>query len=86
MEMKQDSILKINTAKSIEKYYSLAIPQMVEALKQKKYKFPSREEFRKKLIEIASIDIDTVSRNILYSIAGNTDAIISERFFFHVGK
>jgi hypothetical protein len=81
IKIEQDSVLKNNTAKSIEKYYKLAIPQMVKSLKHKDYKFPTHEEFRNKILEIASIDIDTVSREIIYTIAWNTDAILNENFF-----
>jgi hypothetical protein len=73
--------LKNNTSASLEKYYKLAVPQMVDSLKKRGYKFPTHEEFRNKILEIAHEDIDTNSNSVIYTIGGNADAIISERFF-----
>ena len=72
---------KNKTSASLERYYKSAVPQMVDSLKKRGYKFPSYEVFRNKILEIAHRDIDTASIDRLYAVAGDADAIISERFF-----
>lgn len=70
-----------STSESLKNYYKSAVPQMVDSLKKRGYKFPSYEVFRNKILEIAHRDIDTASIDRLYAVAGDADAIISERFF-----
>lgn len=84
----QDSLALSNTdsiqnktSASLESYYKSAVPQMVDSLKKRGYIFPSHEAFRNKILEIAHRDIDTASIDRLYAVAGDADAIISERFF-----